>query len=64
LENKYWFGFRLKDGRSNIVLKGPYSYDKAMEAREQLKAPDADVSVCFVADSPEEALEKAVFHML
>lgn len=63
MEDNYWFGFRLKGGRSNIVLKGPYSYEKALKTREQLKAPDAEVSVWFVADSPEDALEKANFHM-
>lgn len=63
MEDNYWFGFRLKGGLSNIVLKGPYTYEKAMKQRESLKAPDSEVSVWFVADSPEEALDKATFHM-
>lgn len=62
VENKVWFGFRLKDGGS-IVLKGPYSYDGAMKKRERMKASDAEVSHCFVADTTESAMEKARFFM-
>lgn len=62
VENNVWFGFRLKDGGS-IVLEGPYSYDRAMEKRERMKAPDAEVSPWFVAETAEEAMVKARFHM-
>ena len=63
VEDNVWFGFKLKDGGS-IVLEGPFSYDRAMEKRERMKAPDAEVSTWFVADTAEQAMEKARFHML
>lgn len=62
MENNIWFGFRLKNGGS-IVPQGPYSYEKAMENREKRKASDAEVSAWFVANTSEEAMEKARFHM-
>lgn len=57
MDNNYWFGFRVKDGGSTVLI-GPYTYEKTMKERERMKTPDAEVSVWVVADSREEAQEK------
>lgn len=58
---KYWFGFKVKGG-SPIPI-GPFSYSQVNLEREKAKARDAEVSVWFVADTKEEAVKKAKFHL-
>lgn len=58
---KYWFGFKVKDGKAIPI--GPFSYSEVNLERERAKARDAEVSPWFVADTAEEATEKAKFHL-
>lgn len=57
--NRYWFAFKLKDGSPTPM--GPYSADQVNTERERAKAPGADVSQWFIADTEKEAQEMADF---
>ncbi|EGQ7958083.1 hypothetical protein LFR94_004671 [Vibrio vulnificus] len=59
----YWFGFRqLPDGAT--IACGPYSSaDEANRERSRAKAIDAEVSQWLVADTEEEAQQRAAFFL-
>lgn len=57
--NKHWFAFKQKNG--SPIPMGPYSSDQVNIERERAKRPDADVSQWFIADTEQEAQEKADF---
>jgi hypothetical protein len=59
--NKYWFGFKVKGG--SAIACGPYKQDEINKERNRAKAPDAEISTWFIADSEEEAQERAAFFL-
>ena len=61
MTNRYWFGFKLK--RGTAVAMGPYDREQVNAERSRAKAPDADVSQWFIADTEEEAQKRAEFFL-
>lgn len=61
MDNKFWFGFKLKKGMA--IAQGPYSREQVNIERARAKAPDADVSQWFIADNQDEAQKKAEFFL-
>ena len=52
---KVYVGYRLKDPRGETILSTYSTLEEAKAARDNMKAPDVEVSNPFIAKNKEEA---------
>lgn len=57
----YWFTLRVKGGA--LLARGPFEYEECKRQREKAKAPDFEVSAPILAESEQEALDRAHLFM-